>query len=146
MQRVYYGTVCQGGTSYGIVFLDFLGCVSAGDSLEEVIAMGHEALQLHIDGMAADGDAIPEPSTVTIERTIAELDDPDDPIPGEEWTMVLPILVDVPASTDSRPIRLKARLVHEIAEASARSAAQIDTADFVERAVEHELDRYRKSA
>ena len=140
MQRVYYGTVCEGRGTFGIVFLDFLGCISAGDTFEDVIAMGHEALQLHIDGMLADEDPIPEPTVVTIERTSAEFDDPADPVEDEQWTAVVPILVDVADDLDMVPVPIETSLVREIA-AVTRNRHQ-----FIIDATRRELDRLRKSA
>ena len=50
-----------GKTVYGISFPDFPGIVSGGNTIEDVVANGVEALALGIEGMVADGDAIPEP-------------------------------------------------------------------------------------
>ena len=47
---------------YGIIFPDFLGCVSAGSTIEELKIMAKEALEFHIEGMIEDGEEIPEPS------------------------------------------------------------------------------------
>jgi predicted RNase H-like HicB family nuclease len=47
---------------------DLTGCVAAGSTLEETIELMSGALRMHLDGMAADGEPIPEP------RTIAEYD------------------------------------------------------------------------
>jgi predicted RNase H-like HicB family nuclease len=49
------------GTAYGILFPDFPGCISAGDTLEEALRLGAEALADHVDLMRRDGDAIPAP-------------------------------------------------------------------------------------
>jgi len=43
---------------------DFPGCVTAGKTLEEARRMAAEVLALHIQGMAEDGETIPEPSTI----------------------------------------------------------------------------------
>ena len=51
----------DGKTTYGISFPDFPGCISAGDSIEEVIARGGEALAFHIEGMIEDGELPPKP-------------------------------------------------------------------------------------
>lgn len=51
-------------SAYGISFPDFPGCISAGDTMDEVIANGAEALALHVWGMEADGDSIPEPRSL----------------------------------------------------------------------------------
>ena len=50
--------------AYGISFPDFPGCVSVGDTMDEVIANGTEALGFHVRGMEADGDIIPQPRSL----------------------------------------------------------------------------------
>jgi len=49
-------------SDYGVEFPDFPGCVSAGKDLEEARMMAEEALELHIEGMIADGDCLPHPA------------------------------------------------------------------------------------
>jgi predicted RNase H-like HicB family nuclease len=49
------------GTSYGVSFPDVPGCISAGDTFEEAVANGAEALAGHFALMKADGDTIPAP-------------------------------------------------------------------------------------
>jgi len=51
-------------SAYGISFPDFPGCVSVGDTMDEVIANGTEALGFHVRGMEADGDIIPQPRSL----------------------------------------------------------------------------------
>ena len=51
-------------SDFGVSFPDFPGCVTAGKTLDEARRMAAEALTLHIGGMAEDGEAIPEPSTI----------------------------------------------------------------------------------
>lgn len=46
---------------FGISFPDFPGCVSDGDTKEEAIRRGREALTFHVESMAEDGEAIPRP-------------------------------------------------------------------------------------
>ena len=139
-QRVYYGTVCEGSGNYGIVFLDFPGCISAGDTMEEVIAMGHEALQLHLDGMIEDEDNIPAPSVVTIERTKVEMDDINETIEDEEWIAVVPILVSVADELDTAPIPIETNLLREVSEFTS------DRRQFIIDATRRELTRLKKSA
>ena len=47
--------------AYGISFPDLPGCISAGDTLDGVLAASAEAVAFHVAGMAEDGDAIPVP-------------------------------------------------------------------------------------
>ena len=49
------------GTSYGVSFPDVPGCISAGDTFEEAIALAAEALAGHFAAMRHDGDPIPAP-------------------------------------------------------------------------------------
>ena len=51
-------------SDFGVSFPDFPGCVTAGKTLDEARHMAAEALTLHIEGMAEDGEPIPEPSTI----------------------------------------------------------------------------------
>jgi len=51
-------------SDYGVSFPDLPGCVTAGSDLDEARAMAEEALALHLEGMAEDGEAAPEPSSL----------------------------------------------------------------------------------
>lgn len=51
-------------TGFGISFPDAPGCVSAGDTPEEALKSGAEALQGHLQVSIDHGDALPEPSKV----------------------------------------------------------------------------------
>jgi predicted RNase H-like HicB family nuclease len=51
-------------SDYGVSFPDFPGCVTAGRDLDEAREMAEEALTFHIEGMAEDGAAPPEPSSL----------------------------------------------------------------------------------
>lgn len=52
----------QADSDFGVSFPDFPGVITAGTSLEEARVMAEEALAFHIDGLVADGEAIPEAS------------------------------------------------------------------------------------
>jgi predicted RNase H-like HicB family nuclease len=52
-----------GKTVFGISFPDFPGCISGGDTVEQAVAMGGEALALAIEGMIEDDETIPAPRT-----------------------------------------------------------------------------------
>ena len=51
-------------SDYGVSFPDLPGCISAGATLDEARAAAEEALELHVEGMVADGEAVPEPSSL----------------------------------------------------------------------------------
>lgn len=49
---------------FGMSFPDFPGCIAAGDSFEEAVEQGIEALRFHVDGMIEDGLPIPRPRSL----------------------------------------------------------------------------------
>ena len=51
-------------SDYGVSFPDLPGCITAGATLDEARAMAAEALALHLEGLAADGDPVPDPSSL----------------------------------------------------------------------------------
>lgn len=52
------------GSSFGVDFPDFPGCITAGETLDEAVRKAHEVLAFHVEGMLEDGGAIPEPSAL----------------------------------------------------------------------------------
>jgi predicted RNase H-like HicB family nuclease len=52
------------GTSYGVSSPDVPGCISAGDTFEDAVALAAEALAFHFAGMREDGDPIPAPRSL----------------------------------------------------------------------------------
>lgn len=53
----------QPGSNYSAYVPDLPGCVSTGDSLEEVQQNIKEAIAFHLRGLREDGEPIPEPIT-----------------------------------------------------------------------------------
>jgi predicted RNase H-like HicB family nuclease len=63
--RQYVGLIHKEAESdYSVSFPDFPGCITAGGDLDEARAMAEEALALHVEGLAEDGEAAPEPSSL----------------------------------------------------------------------------------
>ncbi len=50
-------------TGYSAYSPDLPGCVSTGETRDEVESNMQEAIEFHLDGMKQEGYAIPEPST-----------------------------------------------------------------------------------
>lgn len=46
-------------SDYGVTVPDLPGCFSAGDSLADAMMQVREAIELHLEDMLADGDAVP---------------------------------------------------------------------------------------
>ena len=69
MERRYFPAQIEGvEDSYSVWFVDFPGCVSAGNSIAETIEGAHEALALHVSGMIEDGEPIPSASPPGLEE------------------------------------------------------------------------------
>lgn len=66
---IAYAIIHEETGQYGISFPDFPGCIAAGQSEEEAIRRGTEALNFHVEGMVEDKDPLP------MLRTIAEIRD-----------------------------------------------------------------------
>ena len=58
------GTASENEAPFGISFPDFPGCISDGDSLDDAVARGSAALEMHIRGMKEDGLPIPDPRSI----------------------------------------------------------------------------------
>lgn len=56
----------RGETSYGAYVPDLPGCIAVGKPREEAEGLIREAIEFHLEGMAEDGDPIPEPTTIAI--------------------------------------------------------------------------------
>jgi predicted RNase H-like HicB family nuclease len=74
-------------SDYGVSFPDLPGVISAGSTLDEARDMAAEALALHLEGLAEDGEAVPEPSS--LEEIMANPQNRDGvavliPVPAEE--------------------------------------------------------------
>lgn len=55
----YIALLEEADGNIGVIFPDFPGCVSCGSTKKEALRSGREALELHLEGMAEDGDEIP---------------------------------------------------------------------------------------
>ena len=86
----YVSFIHQDDAGYGISFPDFPGCVSVGDTVDDAVRHGCEALAFHVEGIAADGDTIPQPRSIDAIKADPEL---------EEWRrgadlVLIPLLLD----------------------------------------------------
>jgi predicted RNase H-like HicB family nuclease len=59
----YAVVIEKGDRNYSAYVPDLPGCVSVGDTLDEVKAEIREAIEFHLEGMREDGLPIPKPST-----------------------------------------------------------------------------------
>src|SRR5437016_14653213 len=59
-------------SDYGVSFPDLPGVISAGSTLDEARSMATEALAFHLEGLAEDGEAVPEPSSLEEIMSVVE--------------------------------------------------------------------------
>jgi len=59
----------RGSNSVGAYVPDLPGCAAVGETHEDALQLIREAIQLHLEGLREQGDAVPEPvsSTVLVE-------------------------------------------------------------------------------
>lgn len=69
------------GSDYGVIVPDLPGCFSAGDTIDDAITQAKEAIECHIEGLIADGEAIPEPQMIELHQVNQEY-------AGGVWAMV----------------------------------------------------------
>jgi predicted RNase H-like HicB family nuclease len=51
-------------SDYGVTVPDLPGCFSAGSTMDEAIAMARQAIELHMEGLIEEGQAIPDPTPI----------------------------------------------------------------------------------
>jgi predicted RNase H-like HicB family nuclease len=51
-------------TGYSAYAPDLPGCIAAGTTLDETTELMKGAVEMHLEAMRADGDPIPEPTTL----------------------------------------------------------------------------------
>lgn len=62
-------------SDYGVSFPDLPGVITSGTDLDDARTMAAEALALHLEGLAEDGEAVPEPSS--LEKIMADVENRD---------------------------------------------------------------------
>ena len=63
MGRAYLVVIERAERNYAAYVPDLPGCVVTGDTRAQTIQLMREAIALHIAGLLADGEPIPEPVT-----------------------------------------------------------------------------------
>ncbi len=59
----YAVVIERGPNNFSAYVPDLPGCISTGKTIEEIERNIREAIELHLEGIAEDGDPIPEPTT-----------------------------------------------------------------------------------
>src|SRR6266852_1565229 len=101
----------EANSDYGVSFPDLPGVVSAGSTLDEARDMAAEALALHLEGMAEDGETAPEPSS--LEEIMKDAQNRDG----------VAVLVATP-TTDVKSVRINVTMPAGVPDQSARCAGR----------------------
>ena len=59
----YMVIIEKGEGGYGAYVPDLPGCIAAADTREEVLQLIKEAIDFHIEGLRAEGQPVPRPSS-----------------------------------------------------------------------------------
>jgi len=59
----YLIVIERGETSWGAHVPDLPGCIAVGETREEVVELMKEAINFHLEGLRAQGESIPIPSS-----------------------------------------------------------------------------------
>ena len=86
----YVSFIHRDDGGFGVSFPDFPGCVSVGDTVDDAVRRGSEALAFHVEGLSDDGEPIPPPRSIDAIKA-----DPD----LAEWRrgadfVLVPLLLD----------------------------------------------------
>jgi predicted RNase H-like HicB family nuclease len=100
----------EADSDFGVSFPDFPGCITAGSTLDEARANAVEALAFHIEGMAEDGEALPESSS--LHDVMAERKNRD----------AVAVLVHGPEAKASKTVRVNITLPEDVLAAIDRYA------------------------
>ena len=132
-EATYLGAVHGRAGNFGILFPDFLGCVSSGETIEAALASGRDALQFHIDGMVEDGDALPDPGRHDLASLAAVFTVAEDPRP-HDWVGLMPVTITI-ADSDLVGIEIPLTLARDL------DAVTPDRRRFIIDAARRELAR-----
>jgi len=64
----YFVIYDKTGTGFSAYVPDLPGCIATGATLDDTKAIMRQAIELHLEGLQADGTPVPQPATVAAEE------------------------------------------------------------------------------
>ena len=95
------------GHAFGVVVPDLPGCFSAGDTLDEAVDNAKEAIELWLEAVIDDGEAVPEARTIAEHQANLEYS-------GWIWAVVPVDLAELSDKVERVNITLPARVLRRI--------------------------------
>ena len=136
--RFYRACIERAEDGCSVFFPDLPGCVSAGETVQEAAINAAEALGLHLDGMAEDGEPPPLPSAI------------DAPLPdwAAEAEADVAVRVLIPAELPGRAVRANITLDEGLLSRldAAAAAEGLSRSGYIGAAVRERLRRERQAA
>jgi predicted RNase H-like HicB family nuclease len=71
MTRKFVVVIEKGDHNFGAYVPDLPGCVTTAKSAERAMRNIRQAIEFHLDGLARDGEPIPEPSSLVCEVEVS---------------------------------------------------------------------------
>ena len=102
--------------AFGVVVPDLPGCFSAGDTLDEAIDNAKEAIELWLETVIDDGEAVPEPASITEHQANPEFS-------GWVWAVISVDLAELSDKAERVNITLPSRVLRRI-DAYAKAAGE----------------------
>ncbi|MFT3987477.1 type II toxin-antitoxin system HicB family antitoxin [Aestuariivirga sp.] len=93
----YLVLVERDDTGFSVIFPDFPGAGTSGDTVEEALARAEDNLAVHIEGLMAENLAVPEPRALEALKADAEL--------AEDWAAD-PLVAVIPAVLPEKAERI----------------------------------------
>jgi predicted RNase H-like HicB family nuclease len=117
--------------AYGISFPDFPGCIAGGNTIDEALRRGRDALDFHVESMIEVGETLPRVRDIVEIRT--------DPEFADDFTDALVTVVDadLPAKAVRVNISIDERLLDRIDRAA--QATGETRSGFIAAAARHRL-------
>ena len=129
----YVSLIHRDDAGFGVSFPDFPGCVSIGDSVDDAVRHGSEALAFHVEGLVDDGEPIPPPRSIDAIKADPEL---ADWLRGADFVLI-PLLLD---RGSSRRVNISLdRGLLEVIDDEARQRRMTRSA-FLATAARHEIE------
>ena len=100
--------------AFGVVVPDLPGCFSAGDTLDEAIDNAKEAIELWLETVIDDGEAVPEPTSITEHQANPQFS-------GWVWAVVPIDLAELSDKAERVNIMLPSRVLRAKAAGESRS-------------------------